>query len=46
MTSRNLMTFNKETFQLLHLKRNKLIQHYMLGANQLESIMAETDLGF
>lgn len=40
------MTFNKETLQLLHLKRNKLIQNYMLGANQLESIMAETDLGF
>lgn len=40
MTSRNLMNSNKETFQLLHLKRNKLIHHYMLGVNQLESIMA------
>lgn len=34
------MNSKKETFQLLHLKRNKLICHYMLGVNQLESIMA------
>ncbi|PKU35790.1 hypothetical protein llap_13907 [Limosa lapponica baueri] len=39
------MKFNKEKCQVLHLGRNSPMQQYMLGALQLESSLAEKDLG-
>ena len=39
------MQFNKETCQILHLGRNNPMHQYMLGAIQLESSMAEKNLG-
>ncbi|GAB0206527.1 mitochondrial enolase superfamily member 1 [Grus japonensis] len=40
---RNFMQFNK--CKILHLGRNNTIHQYMLGAAQLESSLAEKDLG-
>ena len=42
---RNLMKFNKEKCKVLHLGRNNPTHQYMLGATQLESSLAEKDLG-
>ena len=39
------MKFNKEKCKILHLRRNDPMHQYMLGATQLESILAEKDLG-
>ncbi|PKU46006.1 hypothetical protein llap_3707 [Limosa lapponica baueri] len=43
--NRNLMEFNKEKCKILHLRRNNPIHQYMLAATQLESSLAEKDLG-
>ncbi|KAK4810524.1 hypothetical protein QYF61_004487 [Mycteria americana] len=42
---RNFMKFNKEKCKVLHLGRNSPMHHYMLGATQLESSLAEKALG-
>ncbi|KAK4825778.1 hypothetical protein QYF61_002341 [Mycteria americana] len=42
---RNLMKFNKEECNILHLGKNNPMHQYMLGATQLESNLAEKDLG-
>ncbi|KAK4829689.1 hypothetical protein QYF61_006064 [Mycteria americana] len=42
---RNLMKFNKEKYEVLHLGRNNPMHQYMLGATQLESSFAEKDWG-
>ncbi|PKU29215.1 rna-directed dna polymerase from mobile element jockey-like [Limosa lapponica baueri] len=42
---RNLMKFNKGKCQVLHLGRNNPIHQHMLQAAQLESSLAEKDLG-
>ncbi|KAK4810780.1 hypothetical protein QYF61_008752 [Mycteria americana] len=42
---RNLMQFNQGKCQVLHLGRNNPRHQYMLGATQLESSLAEKDLG-
>ncbi|GAB0207878.1 mitochondrial enolase superfamily member 1 [Grus japonensis] len=42
---RNLMWFNKGKCQVLHLGRNKPRHQYMLEATQVESSLAEKDLG-
>ncbi|KAK4807071.1 hypothetical protein QYF61_018412 [Mycteria americana] len=42
--NRNLMKFNKEKCQVLHLGRNNPRHQYMLGAAQLKSSFAEKDL--
>ena len=39
------MKFNKEKGKVLHLGRNNPMHQYMLGATQLESSLAEKDLG-
>lgn len=39
------MNFNKEKHEALHLGRNNPMYHYMLGAAQQESSVAEKDLG-
>ncbi|KAK4829139.1 hypothetical protein QYF61_002354 [Mycteria americana] len=41
----NLMKFNKENWKVLHLGRKNPRHQYMLGATQLESSLAEKDLG-
>lgn len=43
---RDLMQFNKEKCRVLHLRRNKPMYRYGLRATQLESSLAEKDLGF
>ncbi|KAK4819153.1 hypothetical protein QYF61_025944 [Mycteria americana] len=45
MGNRNLMKFNKEKSNVLHLGRNNLMHQYMLQANWLESSFAEKDWG-
>jgi len=42
---RNLMNFNKGKFEVLHLGRTNPMHQYLLVATQLESILAEKDLG-
>ena len=42
---RNLMQFKKGKCKVLHLGRNNPVQQYMLAAAQLESSLAEKDLG-
>ena len=42
---RNLIKFNKGKCKVLHLGRNNPMQQYMLAAAQLESSLAEKDLG-
>ncbi|KAK4824376.1 hypothetical protein QYF61_014036 [Mycteria americana] len=42
---RNLMKLNKEKCEVLHLGRNNPMHQYMLGATQLESSLAEKNLG-
>ena len=42
---RNFVKFNKEKCKVLHLGRNNPMHQYMLGAVQLESSLAEKDLG-
>ncbi|KAK4806774.1 hypothetical protein QYF61_005570 [Mycteria americana] len=42
---RNLMQFNKGKCKVLPLGRNNPMHRYMLGATQLESSLAEKDLG-
>ena len=42
---RNLMKFSKERCKVLHLGNNNLLYWCMLGATQLESSLAEKDLG-
>ncbi|KAK4832611.1 hypothetical protein QYF61_024592 [Mycteria americana] len=42
---RNLMRFNKGKCKVLHLGRNNLMHQCMLGATQLEDILAEKALG-
>ncbi|GAB0179219.1 mitochondrial enolase superfamily member 1 [Grus japonensis] len=42
---RNLTKFNKGKCNVLHLERNKPRHQYMLGVDQLESSLAEKDLG-
>lgn len=39
------MKFNKERCEVLHLRRNNTRHQYMLGSTQLESVLAEMDLG-
>jgi len=41
----NLMKFNKDKCDVLHLGRNNLMHQYTLQANWLESSFAEKDLG-
>jgi len=41
---RNLMKFNKEKCRVLHLARNNPMHQHMLGADQLESSLAEKEL--
>ena len=41
----NLVKFNKEKCKVLRLGRNNPLHQYMLGATQLESSLAEKDLG-
>jgi len=43
--NKNLMKFNKEKCEVLHLVRKNFIHQYMLGDTQLESSVAEKDLG-
>jgi len=43
--NRNLMEFNKEKSKVPHLGRISPMYQYMLGAAQLESSLAEKDLG-
>ncbi|GAB0177745.1 mitochondrial enolase superfamily member 1 [Grus japonensis] len=40
----NLIQFNKENCQVLHLRKNKLMHQNVLGATQLESSLAEKDV--
>jgi len=42
---RNLVEFSKGKFQVLHLGRNNPRHQYRLGADQLESSLAEKELG-
>ncbi|KAK4806812.1 hypothetical protein QYF61_005608, partial [Mycteria americana] len=42
---KSLMKFNKEKGKVLHLGKNNPTHQYMLGATQLESSLAEKDLG-
>ncbi|KAK4820417.1 hypothetical protein QYF61_026253 [Mycteria americana] len=44
-TDRNLMNFNKGKCNVLQERRNKPMHQYRLGATQLESSLAEEDLG-
>ena len=41
----NLVKFNKEKCKVLRRGRNNPLHQYMLGATQLESSLAEKDLG-
>jgi len=43
--NRNLMKFNNERCEVLHLGRNNARHQYMLRATQLGSILAEKELG-
>ena len=42
---RNLMKFNKGKYRVLHLGRNNPRHQHMLGTAQLESTLAEKDMG-
>ncbi|GAB0186115.1 mitochondrial enolase superfamily member 1 [Grus japonensis] len=42
---RNFMKFNKVKCEVLYLGRNNFMHQYMLGASQLETNVAEKDLG-
>ena len=42
---RNIVKFSKSKRQVLHLGRHNSMHQYMLGADQLESSLAEKELG-